>query len=71
MNQIEQVATRATFGSVWAVLAVGHNLADHGSGRLTTRLRQGGALGGRGRRRHEPRAGAGMRACDTSPSTTR
>ncbi|WP_405852235.1 hypothetical protein OG361_05885 [Streptomyces sp. NBC_00090] len=29
MTSIEQVATLATFGSVWAVLAVGHNLADH------------------------------------------
>ncbi|MEU3862325.1 hypothetical protein AB0F03_34150 [Streptomyces sp. NPDC028722] len=29
MNQIEQVATLATFGAVWAVLVVGHNLADH------------------------------------------
>ncbi|MEV0027301.1 hypothetical protein AB0H45_34965 [Streptomyces atroolivaceus] len=28
MTSIEQVATLATFGSVWAVLAVGHNLAD-------------------------------------------
>ncbi|MFD0260137.1 hypothetical protein ACFVH7_17890 [Kitasatospora indigofera] len=26
---VEQLATLATFGSVWAVLAVGHNLADH------------------------------------------
>ncbi|MFF7022249.1 hypothetical protein ACFY97_14680 [Streptomyces klenkii] len=25
----EQIATLATFGSVWAVLAVSHNLADH------------------------------------------
>ncbi|CAM5669790.1 hypothetical protein [Streptomyces atroolivaceus] len=29
MTSIEQVATLATFGSEWAVLAVGHNLADH------------------------------------------
>ncbi|MFD4835297.1 DUF3307 domain-containing protein [Streptomyces uncialis] len=29
MTSIEQVATLATFGSVWAVLSVGHNLADH------------------------------------------
>ncbi|WP_405623678.1 hypothetical protein [Streptomyces sp. NBC_00076] len=29
MTCIDQVATLATFGSVWAVLAVGHNLADH------------------------------------------
>ncbi|MFD0319360.1 hypothetical protein [Streptomyces flavalbus] len=29
MTSIDQVATMATFGSVWAVLAVGHNLADH------------------------------------------
>ncbi|WP_225995083.1 DUF3307 domain-containing protein [Streptomyces arboris] len=29
MTSIEQVATLATFGAVWAVLAVGHNLADH------------------------------------------
>ncbi|MFI5736137.1 hypothetical protein ACIA49_38845 [Kribbella sp. NPDC051587] len=29
MTSIEQVATLATFGSVWAVLAVSHNLADH------------------------------------------
>ncbi|WP_201304929.1 hypothetical protein [Streptomyces sp. GS7] len=26
---IEQLATLATFGSTWAVLAVGHNVADH------------------------------------------
>lgn len=26
---IEQVATLATFGSIWAILAVSHNLADH------------------------------------------
>ncbi|MGW0393025.1 hypothetical protein ACWDYJ_19435 [Streptomyces sp. NPDC003042] len=29
MKPIEQVATLATFGSVWAVFAVGHNLTDH------------------------------------------
>ncbi|MEV7192697.1 hypothetical protein AB0N81_12990 [Streptomyces sp. NPDC093510] len=29
MTSIEHVATLATFGAVWAVLAVGHNLADH------------------------------------------
>ncbi|MEU6934418.1 hypothetical protein AB0A05_35425 [Streptomyces sp. NPDC046374] len=29
MTSIEQVATLATFGAVWAVLSVGHNLADH------------------------------------------
>ncbi|MET9414709.1 hypothetical protein ABZY03_11080 [Streptomyces klenkii] len=29
MTSIEQVATLATFGAVWAVLAVDHNLADH------------------------------------------
>ncbi|WP_327722080.1 hypothetical protein OG381_46820 [Streptomyces sp. NBC_00490] len=29
MTSVEQVATVATFGSVWVVLAVGHNLADH------------------------------------------
>lgn len=29
MTSIEQVATLATFGAVWVVLAVGHNLADH------------------------------------------
>ncbi|KPI19735.1 hypothetical protein OV450_7838 [Actinobacteria bacterium OV450] len=29
MTSIEQVATLATFGAVWAVLAVGHNLGDH------------------------------------------
>ncbi|MGK4909998.1 hypothetical protein [Streptomyces albus] len=29
MTDIEQVATLATFGTVWAVLSVGHNLADH------------------------------------------
>ncbi|MEV8390619.1 MULTISPECIES: hypothetical protein [unclassified Streptomyces] len=28
MTSIEQVAMVATLGSVWAVLAVGHNLAD-------------------------------------------
>lgn len=26
---IEQLATLATFGSTWAVPAVGHNVADH------------------------------------------
>lgn len=26
---LNEVATLATFGAVWAVLAVGHNLADH------------------------------------------
>ncbi|MFE9536646.1 hypothetical protein [Streptomyces sp. NPDC006691] len=26
---VEQVAVLATFGAVWAVLSVGHNLADH------------------------------------------
>jgi hypothetical protein len=26
---MDQVATLASFGSVWAVLSVGHNLADH------------------------------------------
>ncbi|GAA0897966.1 MULTISPECIES: hypothetical protein [Streptomyces violaceusniger group] len=29
MTSIEQIATLATFGTVWAVLSVGHNLADH------------------------------------------
>ncbi|QER90539.1 hypothetical protein [Streptomyces tendae] len=29
MTFIEQIATLATFGAVWAVLSVGHNLADH------------------------------------------
>ncbi|GGY12942.1 hypothetical protein GCM10010358_76640 [Streptomyces minutiscleroticus] len=29
MTSIEQIATPATFGAVWAVLSVGHNLADH------------------------------------------
>ncbi|MCX4489984.1 hypothetical protein OG890_39540 [Streptomyces anulatus] len=29
MTGTEQVAVLATFGSVWAVLSVGHNLADH------------------------------------------
>lgn len=29
MASIDQVAFLATFGSVWAVLAVAHNLADH------------------------------------------
>jgi hypothetical protein len=29
MTSIDQIATLATFGSVWAVLSVGHNLADH------------------------------------------
>jgi hypothetical protein len=28
-TSIEQIATLATFGSTWAVLAVGHNVADH------------------------------------------
>lgn len=28
----EQIAALATFGAVWAVLAVGHNLADHVAG---------------------------------------
>ncbi|MFE7571627.1 hypothetical protein ACFU76_32505 [Streptomyces sp. NPDC057539] len=29
---LEELTTLATFGSVWAMLAVGHNLADHVSG---------------------------------------
>jgi hypothetical protein len=29
MTSIEQIATLATFGAVWAVLSVDHNLADH------------------------------------------
>lgn len=29
MTSIDQLVTLATFGSVWAVLSVGHNLADH------------------------------------------
>jgi hypothetical protein len=29
MTNIDQALTLATFGAVWAVLAVGHNLADH------------------------------------------
>ncbi|WP_035803952.1 hypothetical protein [Kitasatospora mediocidica] len=29
MMTIDQLAVLATFGSVWAVLAVSHNLADH------------------------------------------
>lgn len=29
MTSIDQATTLATFGAVWAVLSVGHNLADH------------------------------------------
>ncbi|WP_328864806.1 hypothetical protein [Streptomyces sp. NBC_00304] len=29
MTSIAQIATLATFGAVWAVLSVGHSLADH------------------------------------------
>ncbi|MGW7582780.1 DUF3307 domain-containing protein [Kitasatospora sp. NPDC054768] len=29
MTTIDQAVTLASFGAVWAVLAVGHNLADH------------------------------------------
>ncbi|KOU22735.1 hypothetical protein ADK52_20150 [Streptomyces sp. WM6372] len=29
MMTVEQLATLATFGSTWAVLAVGHNMAEH------------------------------------------
>ncbi len=29
MTSIEQIATLATFGAVWSVLSVGHNLANH------------------------------------------
>ncbi|MEV7212318.1 hypothetical protein AB0O31_04415 [Kitasatospora cineracea] len=29
MNDIEQIGTVAAFGAVWAVLVVGHTLADH------------------------------------------
>ncbi|WP_333493572.1 hypothetical protein [Kitasatospora cathayae] len=29
MTSIEELTTLATFGSTWAVLAVGHNVADH------------------------------------------
>lgn len=29
MTSIEKIATLVTFGAVWAVLSVGHNLADH------------------------------------------
>ncbi|MEV8345932.1 DUF3307 domain-containing protein [Streptomyces niveus] len=29
MTTIDQTVTLASFGAVWAVLAVGHNLADH------------------------------------------
>ncbi|MFB7186961.1 hypothetical protein ACFCZT_17045 [Streptomyces sp. NPDC056230] len=36
MTSIEHVATLATSGAVWAVLAVGHNLADHVFGQADT-----------------------------------
>ncbi|MET9517994.1 hypothetical protein [Streptomyces sp. NPDC002994] len=29
MASIDEIATLATFGSVWALLSVGHSLADH------------------------------------------
>ena len=29
MTRLDQISTLATFATVWAVLAVGHNLADH------------------------------------------
>ncbi|MEU9547204.1 hypothetical protein, partial [Streptomyces mirabilis] len=40
---IDQVATLATFGAVWAVLAVGHNLADHVIGQTDTQAGNKGA----------------------------
>src|SRR5690606_2457865 len=60
MTSIQQIATLATFGAVWAVLSVGHNLADHVIGQTDHQAAgQGGAVGGRGRRRREPAAGMG------------
>lgn len=43
MTSIEQVASLATFGSVWAVLAVGHNLADHAFGQSDHQAARKGA----------------------------
>ncbi|WP_331759603.1 hypothetical protein [Streptomyces anulatus] len=43
MTSIEQVATLATFGAVWAVLAVGHNLADHVIGQTDRQAADKGA----------------------------
>ncbi|MFJ9588667.1 hypothetical protein [Streptomyces acidicola] len=40
---IEQVTTLATFGAVWAVLAVGHNLTDHVFGQSDQQVANKGA----------------------------
>ncbi|MEU9072041.1 hypothetical protein AB0D60_34800 [Streptomyces sp. NPDC048306] len=46
MTSIEQVATLSTFGSVWAVLAVGHSLAEHVFGQSAHQAaNKGGAVG--------------------------
>ncbi|MFF8975084.1 hypothetical protein [Streptomyces sp. NPDC014995] len=66
MTSIDQIATVATFGSVWAVLAVGHNLADHVIGQTDHQ-----AAGKAAPSAAEIADGAsprrvGVRACDTS-----
>ncbi|MFJ1998398.1 DUF3307 domain-containing protein [Streptomyces asiaticus] len=43
MTSIDQVGTLATFGAVWAVLAVGHNLADHVLGQTDIQADEKGA----------------------------
>ncbi|MFD9428204.1 MULTISPECIES: hypothetical protein [unclassified Streptomyces] len=40
MTSIEQIATPATFGAVWAALSVGHNLADHVIGQQAAAVRR-------------------------------
>ncbi|QSS95498.1 hypothetical protein [Streptomyces sp. M54] len=70
MTSIEQVATLTTFGSVWAVLAVGHNLADRVFGQTDHQADKKAAqsadevAGGA-----SPRRGCGV-SLGMSPSTT-
>lgn len=70
MTSVDQIATLATFGSVWAVLAVGDNFADHVIGQTDHQAAGKAApsaaeiADGASPRR------AGVRACNTSPNTT-
>ncbi|MFI9323210.1 hypothetical protein ACIGXI_25995 [Kitasatospora aureofaciens] len=45
MTSVEELTTPATFGSTWAVLAVGHNAADHAFGQGDHQAANKGAPG--------------------------
>ena len=74
MTSIDQATTLATFGAVWAVLSVSHNLADHVIGQTDHQAGNKAAPSATevadGVSPRRGWVGAGARAWGTSPSTT-